>query len=545
MPVADEVVGDELLVVAAGGPVQALLAERSVVEATALASAHGLAFAQKVDDLEVQVDGEQVVLTRADGLRLTPRSPSRGGVATASPGLIDFVGWSVPSADFIESHDALARRAAASENTDDRLALAQFLIGHELGPEALGTLELTAADDPHAREEARFLALRGAANLLTGRLDNARDDFSAPPLQRDAAAALWRGWLAAEEHDWRESRRQFEMGGEALVLIRPDWRGRLLAAEAKAALKLGDVGAAKAAILRALGEQLPPDVEPRVRLVEALYYEQIGEFEQALELAQNVVATGYEPTEVEALHAVTRLERALGVVTEAEVLERLEMLRFRWRGDDSEFDIVAELGRFYVEHGDVRRGLTMMQAAVKRFPNTPAAREMSIELHDVFSRLYIDGEADRMDPVQALALWYEFSDLTPIGAEGDFMIRRLADRLVDFDLLPQAAGLLQHQVDERLRGAAKAQVATDLAAVYLMDRRPEDALATISRSRITRLPEALNAERRLVQARALAELGREEHALELLSADQSSQARTLKADIAWKLQDWERGGNPS
>ena len=37
-------------------------------------------------------------------------------------------------------------------------------------------------------------------------------------------------------------------------------------------------------------------------------------------------------------------------------------------------------------------------------------------------------------PIQALALFYDFKDMTPIGAEGDQMVRNLVRRLVDVDL---------------------------------------------------------------------------------------------------------------
>ena len=67
------------------------------------------------------------------------------------------------------------------------------------------------------------------------------------------------------------------------------------------------------------------------------------------------------------------------------------------------------------------------------------------------------------------------------------MIRKLADRLVPVDLLDQAAELLQHQVDHRLQGAARAQVATRLAVIYLMNRKPDRALATLQSSRSSEL----------------------------------------------------------
>ncbi len=43
-----------------------------------------------------------------------------------------------------------------------------------------------------------------------------------------------------------------------------------------------------------------------------------------------------------------------------------------------------------------------------------------------------------MPAIDALSLFYDFRDLTPVGRRGDEMIRKLADRLVSVDLLDQA-----------------------------------------------------------------------------------------------------------
>src|SRR5262249_10376931 len=80
---------------------------------------------------------------------------------------------------------------------------------------------------------------------------------------------------------------------------------------------------------------------------------------------------------------------------------------------------------------------------------------------------------------------------------------RLADRLVAVDLLDQAAELLQHQVDHRLQGAARAQVATRLAIVYLMNRKPDRALATLRATRSADLTNDMRNQRLLLEARAL------------------------------------------
>jgi hypothetical protein len=71
-----------------------------------------------------------------------------------------------------------------------------------------------------------------------------------------------------------------------------------------------------------------------------------------------------------------------------------------------------------------------------------------------------------------------------------------------------------------------------------MNRQPEEALKALWSSRTTLLPTAMNLERRALEARALMELGRYDHALEVLGKDASPAARDVRADILWKQQQW-------
>ena len=142
--------------------------------------------------------------------------------------------------------------------------------------------------------------------------------------------------------------------------------------------------------------------------------------------------------------------------------------------------------------------------------------------------------------VQALGLFYEFSDLTPVGPNGDRIVRLLAGRLVHVDLLEQAAQLLQHQVDERLQGVGKSQVAADLAAIYLMDHKPDRALVALAGSRQPNISATLQADRRILEARALLDLGRLDAATEMVERDRSENAQRVRAEAAWRARDWQR-----
>ncbi len=143
-----------------------------------------------------------------------------------------------------------------------------------------------------------------------------------------------------------------------------------------------------------------------------------------------------------------------------------------------------------------------------------------------------------MPAIDALALFYDFRELTPIGRRGDEMIRRLADRLVSVDLLDQAADLLQYQVDNRLQGAARAQIATRLAVIYLMNRKADRALAALRSTRSAELSEELRNQRLLLEARALSDMGRHDLALEVIGNIDGREAIRLRSDIYWAAHRW-------
>jgi len=139
-------------------------------------------------------------------------------------------------------------------------------------------------------------------------------------------------------------------------------------------------------------------------------------------------------------------------------------------------------------------------------------------------------------------MFYDNIGLTPIGPDGDEMIRRMADRLVAVDLLGPATDLLAYQVNKRLDGVAKAQVATRLAALQVMDAKPADAITSLRDSEIAGLPPEMIHARLLLEARAYAALKQYDNALDLLAVDSQADSASLRADIYWESGNWAVAG---
>src|SRR5262249_24809758 len=154
-----------------------------------------------------------------------------------------------------------------------------------------------------------------------------------------------------------------------------------------------------------------------------------------------------------------------------------------WRGDDLDVRALEMMARLYSDVGRYGEALAAVRTANRLDPNSDLSRRGQDMASALFSDIFLDHKGDKLSPIDALGLFYEYRELTPIGRRGDEMIRRLADRLVAVDLLDQASELLQYQVDHRLEGAARAQVAARLAMIYLMNRKPDRALAALRTTR--------------------------------------------------------------
>jgi hypothetical protein len=198
------------------------------------------------------------------------------------------------------------------------------------------------------------------------------------------------------------------------------------------------------------------------------------------------------------------------------------------------------LARLYTEEDRYRDTFHVMRVALSAYPTSSMNGPMHDEAAKTFDSLFLAGKADTLPAIDALSLFYDFRELTPIGRRGDEMIRRLAERLVSVDLLDQAAELLQYQVDNRLQGAARAQIAMRLAVIELMNHRPDKAQAALRATRTADLADEIRVPRLLIEARALSDLGRHDFALEVIDGIDGREAVRLRADIYWAARRWQK-----
>lgn len=548
--VVDPQVGDELWVIP-GNPGRYVDGERNYVEFSTLPSAAGLVLLPYVDNLAVSVQGARVSITRPGGLSLTPPSMPAAGTPeamaanAASPCFLDFARWgTIRGGSFLATERHL-REAAARLPADQayaaRLKLARFYLANHFSAEALGVIGFMQTADPGLQGDMALQTMKAAASYDMGRYRDARNALAGAQFDADRHAALWRGLAEAGLENWDDARQNLDRAAPVLKAYDEDTRTRVRLASAETALAQMKVEVADAELSR-LPNHVAGELGLHVKLDQARLHAAEHRGDSADILFNQLQASGNELYAAEATYYRVTAGLAANTLKPDQAINALERLRYRWRGDELELKTLRKLATIYFSQKRWREGLNTLRVAATNFGNEDAGIQAMDDMRSAFVNLFLKGEADKMAPVKALGLFYDFIDLTPIGSDGDEMIRHMADRLVKVDLLGPAADLLNYQVTKRLDGVARAQVATKLAVVQLMDHKPQDVLETLRTTQISTLPDTVMHQRLLMEARALTEQKRYDHALDLLAVDEQPDTQALRAEIYWQSGNWALAG---
>lgn len=550
----DETIGDRIGLVTSYPPVEQLMKPQEMVEFSAFGTAQGVAISPKTDDVEIRVGFQEVVITRHSGLHLSddtvPQQAKRAGKKQkkrrSKLGFINFDDWrSAGNGSFVDQMGNFESRIAVSEAEERykaRRDYARFLIANELAPEALGMLQRLTFEAPERQNEPELRVLQAAANVMMRRPQDALSSLAISGLHSNEHASLWRGMAKLMLEQWSDAMRQFRNGQDVMRHYPDVQRARFSLAAAKAAKNLQNFALMNEYLKAVPRESGQDSIDVEAMLLNGQYLANMGETEDALNLLTLVAQSDVEPIAAQAKVDIVKLNLENKKINMKQAISELEGMQLMWRGDSTEVQMLSMLSNLYANKGDYRLAFGNMKQAVKAFPTDDSALKIQDDMAKVFKSLFLQNRKTKMRPIEALSLFYDFKELTPVGRAGDEMIRMLADRLIDVDLLDHAAELLDHQVTKRVHGAARSQVAAKLAMVHLMNRKPVLALQTIGRTRQPNLPDRVKRARDVLEARSLSEMGRVDGAIDILNRMDGAEIERMKADAYWNARQWGKSG---
>ena len=548
--VTDPEAGDNMMVVPTPPAAYGMTYPYEFAHFALLSTGQGVVVRPRTDNLQVRVVPQGVEITSPDGLALSEVPPEDEaqivfGLNRPLSRVLDLDKWRltdpasfVPRRQRIQLEIANAKPGEARERA--RLDLIRFLFTNGFTFEAVGVMEAAVAERAEVANSAEFRLIRGGTRFLMGRIAEAREDFADKSLDGLDEGLFWRAMVEAVAGDRAYAARELRRVGPMIRFYPRALALPLGLVVAETAIDLGDFKVAIYYLESLLAVGPTPPQRAHIDYLEGRIFELTGDYDKALE---KWAAVGKGPDRLARLRATRdsiELRLKLEQIDHFGAIEEMETLRYAWRDDEIEFALLRRLGTLYLEAEDYREGLRTLRQAATNFRAHPRAPEVTQQMAEAFAHLFLDDDADKLSPVTAIALFEEFRELTPVGVRGDEMIRKLANRLTKVDLLDRAAELLKGQVEFRLKGVERTRIGNQLALVYLLDRKPDEALGAL---RLTEDPDQtpdLAAQRLHLRAKALMAKGDGAAALLALKDDRSLDGELLKAEVYWEAQDWDR-----
>jgi len=533
-------------VITALAPARGFLKVQDFVELHVLPSAHGVTVQPVADDVTAELSVDKISIGRPAGLSLSATALGQQQVAVSFRAFtFDTQLWGFDRDAPFNTRQSelmgLAASAPVAKRRQARFNLARFYLARDMASEAKAVLNVALADQ-RGSEDITGSVLTAVANVMLDRPDEALKELSKPQVGNQHDAPIWRAIALARQGRWVDARDIFKTVSAAIGALPIELQRMAMKEALRSSIELRDFNGATRVVNDFETVGVTADLEPTINVLLGRLYEGLGRNEDALSSYRSAAISNDRRAAAQGRLREIVLASATGGVGRKDVINDLETLTTVWRGDETETEGLKVLAHLYTEESRYRDAFHVMRTALLAHPNSDMTRKIQDEAAVTFDSLFLGGKGEALPPVEALGLFYDFRELTPMGRRGDEMIRRLSDRLVSVDLLDQAAELLQHQVDNRLQGAARAQVATRLAVVYLMNRKADRALAALQTTRVADLSNDLRDQRLLLESRALSTLGRHDLALELITNINSREAGRLRSDILWAARRWRDAG---
>lgn len=546
--IRDPEVGDILEVVTLFPPAHGIVRRLNYVDFTALASVQGLVFSPRREQLNISLHSKEVVIGSPEGLVLSSIAGSGNrkgdGLLPMREAYLDLNGLvETDPAELSKQRESLLSRAATGlgrEKVNARLELAHLLLANQLGYEAVGVLNLLIGENRVSDLMDDALVTRAAADVVAFRPADALETLKQGTFAGSPDSLMWQAIARTDLGDFKGARLDV-LSSEAVYGSYPNWvQARYLLSAVRAAVETGDREMARR-MMREMDKVGLTTEQFSLKLLLEGRIDELGQrFDEALDTYGQVISQDIRPTRAEAIYRTVYLLDRMGRLDAEQAIQTLSRESIVWRGGPVEAKMLQLLARLQFDNRKYRDGFSTVREAAEAQVEDDAILALTERAQEVFADLYLNGEADALDPVEALTLFYDFRYLTPPGARGDEMIRNLARRLIRVDLLAQAASLLEYQVDVRLDGAARSQIAADLAVVYIANHEPAKALKVLSRTALANLPPSLERQRRLLEARALIDEGRMEIALDVLDRLEGRDVDLLRVDAYWKSQQYRK-----
>jgi len=454
--------------------------------------------------------------------------------------LFDFVEWRQGGFDQFqkvrENFLQMLIYTDPAEKNAIRFDFAKFHLSHGLAHETLGILNFLKDELPGIEDRPDYKLVCGLAAYLARQKQLAIKQFSDPVFDQNDEVKLWRALLDEDIEKNKEALYKYAYFVEAYPYplqhhVALDLISKLIRLQEFERAKL---------VLRSLeGNKLSNKIaKPGI-----IYYNGvIAKSENDLEKATKdfTMLSKYKDRYYRALSKLCLIDIQLfeKQITVPEAIKVLENLKFTWRGDQFERDVLIELTNAYLREKKYRSALEYMKKIVTLFPEHSGTQLLTSKMNKLYQDVFLTDKLNELSAIEAYSLYKNFIELNPVDKSGNQVIENIAEKLVDIEALDKAEEMYDYQLEYRLEGLDKAETGARLAAIYLLDNKPDKALTALDKSISEKVSKDLSEKRQVLRASALVSMYDLIAAKDLLKHMNTEPSNMLLIDIAWKEEKW-------
>jgi len=344
----DPMVGDEITVVTVEDSAQLIGDARELVNLSVLPSYVGLAFTSFADDLKVDVQNDGVMISDANnmGLALSPKSDTDSLVLkddiekedlafqqAQNPDdvrrIYNFNRWRMGGLNALEENRRVLKIGLAakegSAQVEGLITMAKLNVANGRGPEALGLLRVAEDSLPGIEDTPEFIAIRGAADTLSGHYLDALQHFSNDKLKDFGEIDYWKTAALAGLEDWQQAGETIPTRLDVIEQYPPNIKTFVGLKLAETALRAGNVNFADNLLSMLEPDYKQMDLGERSawKYLNGEMKRQAGDFDEALESWTPLLTGKDDYHRAKAGLSVTRMQLERQKITPAKAIDRL------------------------------------------------------------------------------------------------------------------------------------------------------------------------------------------------------------------------------
>jgi hypothetical protein len=271
----------------------------------------------------------------------------------------------------------------------------------------------------------------------------------------------------------------------------------------------------------------------------------------AKELYQTIIknSKGDNFNLVRATIKLTNLEYLDKAITAQDAINTLNSLRFSWRGDAVEQDLLLSLVFYYKEINDKINALRTYKYIENCFENRFLDLEIAAETQSIALAIFSsdnigsdtlgDSHGNHRSDLENVSLFLEFENYIPVDADGLKIIAQTAKQMMNLTLYESAIELLKRYID-KTSPQDKLEFADLIAESYLNSLKPQEAIKILEATDLTNTSFAEYIKRARLKALCYEAMGNLDKAISYLSVDDSIQSYPLKKRIYFKAARWQK-----